>query len=97
MWSMRIAGIQVDERNVLDLAQVLRRADEPGIAHTIEEALIAGAASVDLDHEQRIAVLRALEDGPDPLAPLRGELLKQHDEGRGFADVSPRDQLRPAT
>ena len=76
---MLLAGFDVPESDVLDLAVTLRRADYAHAADTLEGAIVAGLPDVALTIPDRVAILRVLDEPPDgPLAPLRGLLLAEH-------------------
>jgi hypothetical protein len=77
--SMMLAGIPVNDRLVLDLAQRLRDADLLDTAAVLEDAYDAERRVAALTITAREAILRALEDCPDGLAELRGVLLKEHE------------------
>ena len=76
---MLLAGFDVPESDVLDLAVTLRRADHAHTADTLEGAVVAGVPDVALTVTDRVAILRALEEPPaGPLAELRAVLLQEH-------------------
>jgi hypothetical protein len=78
---MYLAGIPVPDRDVLELARLLREARFDDTAEWLEAAFDREARIVALTIPQREEILRALDDPPDGLAELRGVLLDEH-EGR---------------
>jgi hypothetical protein len=70
-----LAGIPVPTELVHELAQ---RVEEPTAGY-LEAALDAGRATFALTVEDRVRILRALEDCPDGLTELRGVLLREHE------------------
>jgi hypothetical protein len=74
-----LAGYDVPESDVLDLAVTLRRTDFAHTADTLEGAVVASLRDVALTVTDRVAILRALDEPPaGPLAELRGLLLAEH-------------------
>ncbi len=76
-----LAGTPVADRNVLELARLLREAGFDETAEWLEVAYDREARILALPIAQREETLRALEDCPDGLAELRGVLVAEH-EGR---------------
>ena len=73
---MRLAGIQIPDQDVADLA---RRVDEP-TRSVLEKALAFGTTVVALSVPDREQLLWALDDAQsDALAELRGVLLWEHE------------------
>jgi hypothetical protein len=80
---VKVAGVKVKERDVLQLAQLLRRTGSRSLASTLEGALVVGDASVELDREDGDSVLRALEAPPPGLEKLRVALVRRRESHRG--------------
>jgi hypothetical protein len=80
--TVKIAGVNVPEKDVLHLALALRRLGARATADALEDALVAGAARFDFDDTGRVAALRALKFAPDPLVALQTALL-EHDTSSG--------------
>ena len=78
---MMLAGIPVADKDVLELAQLLRDAAFDGVAEKLENAYDVETKVLALTIADREAILRTLEDPPKGLAELRGVLLAEH-EGR---------------
>jgi hypothetical protein len=76
---MMLAGVGVPDALVLDLARMLREAELPATAETLERAYDAERRIVALTVTDRESLLRALEDCPDGLGELRAVLLKEHE------------------
>lgn len=70
--SVRLAGIPIADRDVLELARNLRDAGFAETAETLEDAYDAERGVLALTIADREAILRALDDPPDGLAELRG-------------------------
>ena len=77
--SVRLAGIPIADRDVLELALLLRRAAFDEVAETLEDAYDARRAVIALTIADREAILRALDDPSDGLTELRGVLLQEHE------------------
>jgi hypothetical protein len=76
---MLLAGYPIAERDVLELAVLLRRADYAQTADTLEGAVAANQPDVALTISDRAAILRALDEPPSKgLAALRSVLLREH-------------------
>jgi hypothetical protein len=76
---MYVAGVRVQDEDVLDLARLLHDAGFDDTAEALVVALEAGQGIVGLSIEDRQAILRTLDDPPVGLAELRGVLLTQHE------------------
>lgn len=74
-----LAGVRVANEDVLDLARLLYDAGFDDTAEVLVVALEAEQAIVALTIQDREAILRALDDPPDRLAPLCGVLLQEQD------------------
>ena len=85
-----LAGIQVRDEDVLELARLLHDAVFDDTAGALVVALEAEQEFVALSIQDREAILRALEDPPDGLTQLRGVLLSEHD-WRMRVGLVPRD------
>jgi hypothetical protein len=77
-----LAGVPVADKAVLQLARSLREAAELDTADKLERAWSAEDAEIALETDDRDAILRVLEDGPDELAELRDVLLQEHERRR---------------
>jgi hypothetical protein len=75
---IKLAGLPVKKRIVLDLATMLRRADYGHTADTLEGATVTDQADIALTVDDRIAILDLLDDPPDGLTELRATLLQEH-------------------
>jgi hypothetical protein len=76
---MRLAGLDITDDVVLDLATRLRRADFAYQADTLEGALVTRQSEVGLTIPDRVAILTVLDDAPSAiLAQLRAVLLSEH-------------------
>ena len=75
---MFLAGLEVPDRLVLELARCLRGEGLVGSAETLEDAYDSQREFVSLTISDREAILRALEDCPYGLAELRGVLTLEH-------------------
>lgn len=76
---MRLAGISIRDRDVLDLARLLHDAGFDDTAEVLVVALEAEQELVALMIQDREAILRTLDDPPLGLAELRGVLLREHE------------------
>jgi len=74
---MYLAGLPVPPSDVLELARLM---DDPDLADRLETAYGRGARILALEVDERITILRALEDGTQTraLAELRAVLLEEH-------------------
>ena len=78
---MQLAGVPVPDRDVLELARLLREAGFDDTAGRLEDTCDREAKVIALTIPEREQILRALDDPPDGLTELRGVLLDKH-EGR---------------
>ena len=77
-----LAGLRVPDRDVLELARMLRDAELDAPAETLVRAYDNEVVVLALTIADREAILRALDDaGSEALAELRAVLLREH-EGR---------------
>ncbi len=76
---MMRAGIPVADKNVLELARLLRQAGFDDGAEKLEKGHDAETRVLALTIEDRECILRALDDPPAGLAELRGVLLLEHE------------------
>ena len=74
-----LAGLEVPDRLVLDLAACLRTGGFDDSAETLEAAFEDERASVALTITDREAILRALAECPYGLSELRGVLLLEQE------------------
>lgn len=74
---MRIAGIDVKDSAVAELARLLHRSGDIALAIHVGRAVDKVLDELSLDIRERESVLRALDDCPDELADLRAVLLQQ--------------------
>jgi uncharacterized protein (DUF1778 family) len=74
-----LAGIPVRDRDVLELAGLVRNAGFDDVAEKLEHAHDIETRVIALTISDREAILRALDDPPDALAELRGVLLREHE------------------
>ena len=77
MPAMYLAGLPIPGPDVLELARLL---DDQALAERLETAYGNGARILALEIDERLTILRALEDGPPnrALSELRGLLLQEH-------------------
>ena len=75
---MMLAGTPVRDRDVLELAGLLRDASFDDVAERLENAYDVECKVLALTVPDREAIIRALNDPPDGLAELRGVLLREH-------------------
>ena len=76
---MQLAGIPIGDRDVLELARLLREVRFERVAEKLVKGYVAQTRVLALTIEDREAILRALDDPPDGLAELRGVLLREHE------------------
>jgi len=76
---MMLAGIPVADKDVLELARLLRDAAFVDVAERLENAYDVECKVLALPIEDRERILRALDDPPAGLAELRGVLLVEHE------------------
>ena len=74
---MMLAGISVADKDVLELARLLRNAGFEDVAERLEGAWDAETKVVALTVGERESILRALDDPPAGLAELRCVLLRE--------------------
>jgi hypothetical protein len=75
---VQLAGIPVQDRDVLHLAERLRDVGFDDTAQVLEHAWHAERRVVALTVPDREAILRVLDGAPDGYAELRGVLLREH-------------------
>ena len=76
---MRLAGIDIADEAVLDLARSLRRGGFTDTAKSLEGAVASNLPDVALTILEREAIVWVLDDPPaSELAELRGLLLGEH-------------------
>ena len=78
-----LAGVQVRDGTVLELARRLRDGQFVDTADKLEQAWSQEAKQVALETDDRQALLSVLVDGPDELAELRSVLLQEHERNLG--------------
>jgi len=76
---MMLAGIPVADKDVLELARLLREAGFEDVAERLEDAYDSEVTVLALTVPEREAILRALDDPPEGLAELRDVLLLEHE------------------
>ncbi len=74
---MMLAGIPVADKDVLELARLLRGVEFEEVAARLEGAWDAETKVVALTVGERESILRVLDDPPAGLAELRGVLLRE--------------------
>ena len=79
MWPMRLAGIDIDDVVVRELAVLLRRGGFVDTAETLERAVAADQPDVALTILEREAIIWVLDNTRTrALARLRGVLVQEH-------------------
>jgi len=73
-----LAGTPVADKDVLELARLLRSAGFEDVGERLEGAWDAETKVLALTIKDRERILRALDDPPAGLAELRGVLLREH-------------------
>jgi hypothetical protein len=77
---MQLAGTAVTDRDVFELARVLREGGCSDVAKKLEKGLKLGTKILGLSITDRESILKALvEPTTDGLAALRGVLVREHD------------------
>jgi len=76
---MMLAGIPVADKDVLELARLLREVAFEPVAEKLEKGYDAETKVLALTIDDRESILRALDDPPAGLAELRGVLLREHE------------------
>jgi hypothetical protein len=76
---MFLAGVEVRDADLLDVARRLRKAGLDDTAAKIERAWADENQMLALETDDREALLHVLVDGPNELAPLRSVLLQEHE------------------
>jgi hypothetical protein len=77
---MQLAGTAVTDRDVFELARVLRDGGFSDVAKKLEKGLKLGTKILGLSITDRESILKALaEPTTDGLAALRGVLVREHD------------------
>ena len=76
---MRVAGLNIADDLLLDLAEQLRRRGFADPANKIEDAWVADESDVNLTIPDRVAILAVLDDPSMDLAQLRGVLIREHE------------------
>ena len=79
MESVLLAGLEVPDRLVVELAQCLRTEGLDEAAETLEDAYDEGRSTVALTISDREAILHALTYCPYGLSELRGVLLLEQE------------------
>ncbi len=74
-----LAGISVADKDVLELARLLRSAGFEDIGERLEGGWDAETKVLALTVRERESILRVLDDPPAGLAELRGVLLRKHE------------------
>jgi hypothetical protein len=76
---MFLAGVEVREGVLLELARQVRKAGFGSTADKLETAWREEDKMLALETDDREALLQVLAGGPDELAELRSVLLQEHD------------------
>jgi hypothetical protein len=76
---VRLAGVCVSDKDVLELARLLNDGGFDDTAEALVVALEAEQALVALTIQDREAILRTLNAPPAGLAELRGVLIREHE------------------
>jgi len=74
-----LAGLNVPDSEVLELARFLGDAGLDHVAEKLEAAYERETTVLALTIEDREAILRALDDPPQGFADLRAVLLREHE------------------
>ena len=74
---MTIAGTQLGDDAVAELALVLHQAGEVDLAHYVGHAIDNGRDVLDLNRRDCDDILRVLDNPPASLVELRGGLLQE--------------------
>jgi hypothetical protein len=77
-----LAGVEVRDDQLLDLAREVRNAGAEDTAAKIEHAWATEATTLALETDDREALLRVLDDKPD-LTVLQSVLLQEHERKLG--------------
>jgi hypothetical protein len=78
MNTMEIAGLNIRDGHVLELATMLRDAGNDTMAERLADAILADQPRINLTIDERETILRALFDPPNSeLAELQGVLLQE--------------------
>ena len=72
-----LAGLEIPDDDVLELAERLRRAEFAPEADTLEDAWVVRDSEVGLSLPNRAAILSVLDDPPAGLSQLRATLLQE--------------------
>lgn len=78
-----LAGVDVPDRAVLDLARRLRNAEHVTLADKLEDAWRANDSTIALETQDREALLTILDDAPAELTRLHSVLLQEHERKLG--------------
>ena len=77
-WVIELAGFEVADELILELAGLLQRAGYDETAERLTYALKWGDELVGLRIADRLAILDVLDDAPEAFADLRGVLTSEH-------------------
>jgi hypothetical protein len=78
---MRLAGVEVADSLVLELAVLLRRGEQPETAEALEAAVATRQREVALSASDRSAILSVLDEPPRGLGSLRAVLVRERPAG----------------
>ena len=78
-----LAGVDVPDRTILDLARRLRDADHVTLADKLEAAWRSDDSTIALETADREALLAILGDPPAGLARLQAVLIQEHERKLG--------------
>ena len=77
--TLTLAGLTVPDRDVLELAELLRDSDLEKTAGRLEKAIAREATALGITAADRERILRALDECPESLTELRSEFLRDHE------------------
>jgi hypothetical protein len=80
---MFLAGVDVPDHTILDLAHRLRDADYAVLADKLEDAWRSNDTEIALETADRAALLTILDDASTDLTRLQSVLLQEHERKLG--------------
>jgi hypothetical protein len=78
---MRLAGVEIADSLVLELAVLLRRDGHADTAEALEAAVATRQPEVSLSRTDRSAMLAVLDEPPRGLGSLRAVLVRDRPQG----------------